>query len=210
MRTSVTYCYSRDSSLLVDRLFLHTNNLNPTKIAVVAFYFDCTNATRRSARSVALGLLKQILYQSDTIPRQVEECYDQNEMLGSQAKPDMKQLLSLFIRCAESFSRVFVILDAFDEALETERHLVSDYLQSLAAIDRMRILIFSRPNPIILKDLEEKMSIDRRDFVNVMATSEDVETFISYTLEEKRKLGNPAHRIKDRIVKVITKDLEGK
>jgi len=132
--------------------------------------------------------LKQLLYQLDTVPENVEQAYQQFETRGSMATPDIDSFADLFIACSKKFfSKVLIFVDAFDESLdepEEKRKLITMFHKILKAGPKFYTYITTRPHLVgeLSKDLEEVKTLE------IKAVDSDISKFLDKKLEVKADL----------------------
>src|SRR5271169_5629853 len=63
-------------SLVIDHLHPQTNSLNHVKTGVAHFYFDQNDRIHQKAVHVIRCLLKQLVFQLDSVPNALESTYD--------------------------------------------------------------------------------------------------------------------------------------
>lgn len=95
-------------------------------------------------------LLQQLVYQLKTIPDSLICAYDLVRTKGSNFEPDYDTLSKLLSDSFTQFSTVYVILDALDECVETERSKIATILQNLPK-SQLRLFITGRENAVDYK-----------------------------------------------------------
>lgn len=166
------------------------------------FYFDYNNPSSQTAEDVIRALLKQLVYQLDTIPGDVLRAYKESTKMGGQ--PKTKAFIELFLTCTRLFSKVYIFLDAYDECLERERSLLAPFLQQLDAAETIFTYVTSREHLRgYLKEILSK-AVD----LEIRATPQDVKEYLAQKLAENRSLRNKSN-LKKKIVEKITSSAEG-
>jgi hypothetical protein len=147
-------------SLVIDNLHPFTNSLNRKKTGVVHFYFEYSNRKQQRTKDFIRCLIKQLIYQLDTIPDSVVTVYNRVSKDGPGAEPNDIQLSELLKDCFSTFSTVFIIVDAFDECEESERRQVMNVLEKLPN-SKLRLCVTGRP---VVLDFE---NYDKNDHMGV-------------------------------------------
>ena len=111
------------SSLAIEHL-QHTQE--GLKVAVIFVFFTHKERREQTASSLLGSLLKQLLQHTNEIPKKVEELY--RECKEKDTRPSTDKLFDLLKQQLQSFSRVYVIVDALDESEEDTRKAFIDYL----------------------------------------------------------------------------------
>lgn len=166
------------------------------------FYFDYSNLSSQTAVDVIRALLKQLVYQLDTIPGDVLRAYKESTKMGGQ--PKTKAFIELFLTCSRLFSKVYIFLDAYDECLERERSLLALFLQQLNAAQTIFTYVTSREHLRgYLKEIFSK-AVD----LEIRAAPQDVKEYLAQKLAENRSLRNKSD-LKKKIVEKISSSAEG-
>jgi NACHT domain len=162
----------------------------------VYFFFNHSNQEQKAEEVIRI-LLKQALRQLQNIPADVQSEYNRYEKDPHNIMTNREKYESLLESSLQEFARlssypVFILLDAYDEFVNTkreerERKLLRSCLVDLCRASIARILITTRPQHV------EKL---KATFANSQATSEilgdmdDVERYL-----EKRLKDEPEERI---------------
>jgi len=174
------------SSLLVDSSLLYTNNLNTMKIGVVHYYFEYNRRESQRADEVVKSLLKQLIYQLDTIPENVEQAYQQFETRGLIATPNFDSFVEFFIACSRKFfTKVFIFLDAYDESLDEERRALVN------ALDKMlksgpKIYVYITTRSHLVSELSKELGVVKK--LEIKAVDSDISKYLSKKLEPEKDL----------------------
>jgi NACHT domain len=144
------------------------------KFGVTHFYFDY--AERQGAETALRCLLKQLVYQLESVPPELERAYDLWD--GQDMRPSF---VSLFITLSQKFSKVFIILDGFDEVLEDQRRLlVGDLKALLRGAPNVYAYVTTRPHLLqeFTRELPTKM-------LEIKADDDDVVKYLKQQLEHE-------------------------
>jgi ankyrin repeat domain-containing protein 50 len=174
------------SSLLVDSSLQYTNNLNTVKIGVVHFYFEYNRRENQRADEVIKSLLKQLIYQLDTIPENVEQAYQQFETRGLIATPNFDSFVDFFIACSKKFfTKVFIFLDAYDESLDEDKRTL------VTALDKMlksgpKIYVYMTTRPHLVGELSKELGEVEK--LEIKAVDSDISKYLNQKLEPEKDL----------------------
>jgi hypothetical protein len=188
------------SSLVVDKLLPQTNNHNTSKTAVLLFYFDYTDPSARTVEAAIRALLKQVIYQLDSLPQSLELIYDQCLNRGL-SKPEIDTFAEMLVDFSEQFSKVFVLIDAYDECLEEDRALLNSWLQRFSEY-KMLLFLTTRPHPHSLDSLVEKLQAV--ESLEIKAKDDDVKRYVIDVLERNPRAEDLHHDLKKKIVEHIS------
>jgi hypothetical protein len=103
--------------------------LNQKTIGVAYVYFSDSDRYQQTADNIIACLLKQLVYQLQSLPPRVELAYDlSTKGIGSRNRYAFTELI---METATSFSDVYLLLDALDECSPDERSELMPCLQKL-------------------------------------------------------------------------------
>ena len=138
--------------------------------AVACIYFNYRDQETQNIPNVIGALLKQLVESRQGLSPEMKKAYEQHR--NGQSRLGKEELPSLLRSEVSYFQRLFVIIDALDEASETNgirAALLSD-LNGLSSV--ANIFITSRPIPSIAEQFRGQLSLDIR------ADDEDVRAYI--------------------------------
>lgn len=142
------------------------------------------------------------------IPDSVRQLYDQVQNSGLVAGPD--RFSKLLKECFAKFSKVFVLLDAFDECVEDERAKILKALQHLPE-SNLRLFITSRTrvdnDRLVREDSELKKWVQTAVVKQIAASLEDVEMCLKERIEENAR--DLDEEIKQKMVTTIASKIDG-
>jgi len=70
-----------------------------------------------------------MVYQLDSVPDEVVTAYRRAVEKGRE--PNRKSFVDLIAACARKFSKIFILIDAYDECVESERGLLTAFFDLL-------------------------------------------------------------------------------
>jgi hypothetical protein len=150
---------------------------------------------------VIRALLKQLVYQLDGIPPEVARAYNEATQMGAQ--PKRKSFIELFMACSRRFSKVYIILDAYDECLDKEREFLNPLLEGFDGAQTIFTYVTSREH---LRGPLGDIFPDAL-LLEIRATSQDVTEYITQKLAGHRSVKNDA--FKKKIVEKISSSADG-
>jgi hypothetical protein len=86
----------------------------------------------------------------------LERKYDESIGKGRKDRPDGNEFTELSILCSSEFSKVFVVLDAFDEFADQKESDLKKYLGRLST--NPQIQMFTTTQSYLPEDLEDSFS----------------------------------------------------
>ena len=139
------------TSIVIDHLW---NEVRTDSIGVAYIYCDYLKYREQSPIHLVGSLLKQLADQQN--PTSVSLRSYCHEHRSSNTDPTPKRAFEFLKDECESWSRVFIIVDALDECSEKDatRQRLIEGLLSLQGSNRINILVTTRPIPSILCEFE--------------------------------------------------------
>lgn len=184
------------ASIVINHLQQKFDNTN-TGIS----YVYCNYNERHGADKLVACLIKQLLVQLPGLPHQVQESYKAHIKRKTFLQRD--EFLQVLKSVTQSFSRVFVVIDAIDEYQDENSRIT--FLQFIEEIKKfVNLLVTSRHIPSI----EEVFKGDPK--VNISATDEDITMYVQseicredFTLS--KELSQRSELCEDVVKKIISK-----
>ena len=157
------------ASIVIDHLW---NKVRTDDIGVAYIYCDYLRYREQAPVHLVGSLLKQLAEQQNPISESLKSYYDEHK--GSNTDPNAKQAFEVLKAQCDSWSRIFIVIDALDECSEKDgtQQAVIKGLLALQDSKRINILVTSRLIPSILCDFE----VSER--LNIRANSADIETYL--------------------------------
>ena len=125
--------------MVIDRL---KDDLLPTSAALAYLYFDQQDQPSLTPVAVIGCLSKQLLLPKDSA----------SELIMSLSKTpnnkNMETMLSIFLDACQSYTKVYVILDALDECSDEFRKGILKFLSVIREKPTTRVLVTSRHHPV--------------------------------------------------------------
>lgn len=177
---------------MIDHLKEFCEDSINSNLGLAYFYFNYKSPS--TVLGLALALLEQLYIQS-TLATEVQEL----EMLAERKKEmDISDVVPVLLSLCSRFRRTYVIIDALDECLASHQGDLEQLLTSLIA-SRCRILVFSRPNPIL-------KVVERYPHIEIRPTENDIRTFTTAQIARSSRLKRLSQDDKDRIVEVLSRE----
>lgn len=158
------------ASCIIDRL--HQTFLLDEAIGIAYVYCDFRQRYEQSIRDVLGSLVKQLALRRRVLPNVIDILSHIHTTTGRVPIVDLSRALKTV---TESFSRVFIVIDALDELQlfdGTHAKIVSDTMQ-LQSQNKLNFLVTSRPIPNIVGLFGHAPSIE------IKADPRDVEKYIN-------------------------------
>jgi|ERR1700722_4661736 len=158
--------YSR--SIVVDHLrtLFETNDT----VATVFIYCAYKEQAEQTVSNLVASLLKQMVQDCSTISDGVKSFYDLHRRRAT--RPTLDQLTGVLISEIQTYSKVFIVVDALDECQEDDatRAMLLEVLRSLPG--QVNLLVTSRDLPSIARDFEGTKRL------HIRAKDNDVRAYI--------------------------------
>ena len=189
------------ASIVVDHLW---NAIRDDDIGVAYAYCDYRKYEEQTSNNLVASLLNQLLrQQSKSISDDVNKLYLQHDRQGT--RPSQADLFSLLQAEAANFSRIFIIIDAFDECSNDDRTRQSllERLRTLQKSTSVNLMVTSRPLPDITEEFERAMTLEIR------ASETDIRTYLEEQMSRLPRCVLKDSRLQARIVDEISGAVDG-
>jgi hypothetical protein len=157
-------------SIIIDHL--QTTYRFTANIACIYIYFEYRDRRRQDLANLLSSLLAQLVRSGDIISPDVKEIHQAWKRKGMYPSPD--EYLRMLKSQAESFSKVFIVIDALDECLnDPETNTMNDFLKALHQLpQKVHVLFTSRHNTSI----GQKIKVDRK--LEIVAKKDDLRRYV--------------------------------
>jgi arsenate reductase-like glutaredoxin family protein len=168
--------------------------------AVVYHFIDHLEQAAGTCLAVLRSLLRQLSDRLEPLPMAIMTLYDKLNTKDKEIRLEETKLAMQ--ACINMFDRVFVVIDALDEATPQERSILLSSLKSLAS--RCKIIVTSRPH---LDDVSRAFHDDPR--IDVTARDGDLQLYLRARMYSTCHsfLGNEAFM--DQIIRTIIYQAHG-
>ena len=166
------------ASIVIDHLW---NKVPKDGIGVAYIYCDYLKHGEQTPINLVGSLLKQLAEQQNPISGSLQNYYDRHKR--SNTNPDPELAFEVLKAECDSWSGIYIIIDALDECSEKDatRQIVVKGLLSLQGSKRINILVTSRPIPSILCNFEVWERLEIR------ADSEDIHRYLLGQMDQFSK-----------------------
>ena len=157
------------ASIVIDHLW---NGVRKDGIGVAYIYCDYLKHEEQTPIHLVGSLLKQLAEQQKPMSESLRNYYKEHKR--SNTNPSPERAIEVLKAECDSWSRIYIIIDALDECSEKDatRQILVKGLLSLQSSKRINILVTSRPIPSILCNLEVWERLEIR------ADSEDIHRYL--------------------------------
>ena len=156
------------SSIIVDHLRRHFQDANVTVACIYCNYKD--QATQNISNLIS-SLLKQLVQDRYSISDNVKSFYSHHR--PRDARPTLDEFTTALRSEIQLYSKVFIVVDAFDECLEDDETRAK-LLGALRALSgTVNVMITSRELASIARRLEGTKRLD------IYANDEDVQKYVT-------------------------------
>ena len=189
--------FTHNGSLVVDHL--QSQTVSPD-IGVAYFYCDYRDQHGSKQSNIVASLLRQFTTQVRDMPTRLIELYEKHKIDGS--LPTASELASILIKICSTFTKSFVLVDAFDEIMApADRSSILQLLGSLRACNTP-VYITSRA----VNDLRDVGTTE----IRIAARAEDIRAFLLQTLREECTVAEILDdTLREEILDVISKSADG-
>ena len=152
--------------------------------ALAFFFCDYKDPQSHRISNILSALCVQLALQNGAAFDLLEAYYQSlHPEHGMKRDPETSHLLSLISRMAETFERVFVVIDGLDECGEHTSAVV-DHLKSLAAGSLVvNMALFGRSELDLHNELNENF-----EHIEIAAHTKDIELFVSAEMASRKQL----------------------
>ena len=147
-------------------------------VAITCIYFNYKEQTTQTISELVASLLKQLVQDRPTTSNQIKKIYEDHH--EAQIRPKLGDLTKALQSEIGTYSRVFIVVDALDECLDSARE---GFITTLQALGRnVKLMITARPLPSIEQQLQ---GVNR---LEIQANIDDVRTYIENRIRCERRL----------------------
>lgn len=124
------------------------------------------------------SFLKQLSLESHSASSAIQELFQYHK--GRKTRPTLEQLLRIFPSIIATYSKVYLIIDAFDEYPEDGRHVLERFLTTVG--DKVNIMITSRLHIRLDSSFSDLLTVD------ICATDNDVGRYVDVQISKSAQL----------------------
>ena len=148
-------------------------------VAITCIYFSYKEQTTQIISELVASLLKQLVQARPATSDHIKKFYkDHHE---ARTRPKLADLIKELQSGIGTYSRVFIVVDALDECLDSAREVFITTLQSLAG--NVNLMVTARPLPSIEQQFQ---GVNR---LEIQANIDDVRKYIEDRICRERRLG---------------------
>ena len=188
------------ASIVIDHLW---NKVRTDDIGVAYIYCDYLKHREQTPLHLVGSLLKQLAEQQNPISKSLKNYYDEHKRRNTEPSPE--GAFDILKAECDSWSRIFIIIDALDECSEKDctRKSVIKGLRSLQGSKVINIFVTSRPIPSILCDLEVSERLEIR------ADSEDIQMYLVGQMDRFEKHVLAGTDLQEKVISGIVNAADG-
>ena len=146
----------------------------------------------------------------DNLPDLVKQAHNQVHTPGLPAGPHRLTFCKLLTECFAEFSKVYILIDAFDECADEERATIMRDLQQVSE-SKLKLFITSRTgveeDQGIRDDPELKECLRKADVKQISASPEDVEMYLTERIQVKAR--SLDEDLKQQVIRTIISQMDG-
>lgn len=170
------------SSTVIENVLQHCDN-DPGKV-VAYFYFDFNDAQKQDPELMLRSIICQLSQQCVEIPADLDALF---EACGKGLRqPSSDAISKVTAQIIQEFPQVYIVLDSLDEC--TQRAVLMEILESLAALENIHLLVTSRRERDIESGLEDIVSKENRICVQSSLVDMDISRYVRQQLADDKSL----------------------
>lgn len=190
------------ASVVIDTLKNAQEDLSPQEKAGVACLFcEYERRNEQTIRSLTSALVRQLSDQCEILPLSVLDLYEKHQDNDRPLRLD--EIVLVFADVLAKFSRVYLIVDALDECLESTRKELLSHLSELQRKTGMKILTTSRPTLNFLKEFGDCDQLD------IKAEPEDVQQVLQMLIDKADTFLTSNVELRNKVAEVIASAVGG-
>ncbi|KAL6867144.1 ankyrin repeat-containing domain protein [Trichoderma novae-zelandiae] len=139
-------------------------------VGIAYIYYNFKRHHDQKAEHMLASLVKQLAQNSRTFPEAVQKLHDRH--MGVKTRPFLVELSETLAVLVQSFSRVFILIDALDEAEDSERTKLLDRISMMREKSGLNLFATSRAINTIAAKFEgsicREISPSRHDVFQVL------------------------------------------
>ncbi|KAF5656484.1 ankyrin repeat-containing protein [Fusarium heterosporum] len=189
------------TSIVVD--FLNSRFEEDSTIGIAYIYCNFRRQNEQKIDDMLASVLKQLIQCQASLPDSVKHLYARHET--QRTRPSLDEMLGLLQLVVAMHSRVFVIVDALDECLESSgcRTRFLSELFNLQTSHGLNIFATSRPIPEIMDRFKTSLSIEIR------ASPDDVVRYLESHMGQLPSFVQRDQQLRKEITTGISKAMDG-
>ncbi|TVY81572.1 putative ankyrin repeat protein [Lachnellula suecica] len=172
-------------------------------VGIIYLYCNYRRMLEQTVLNLLGSLTQQLAQQRPGISADLETLYQKHADKKSRA--DMEEILGLLRSEASRFSRVFIVVDALDECINSHdsRDILGSSLLDLSSSANVNVLITSRFIPGVTYAFENCNQLEIR------AEVEDVKTYVQGNITRMPKFVLRNNELQDTIIEAIANAVDG-
>jgi hypothetical protein len=151
-------------------------NFKHKNIGVACAYLNYKEAEDQTLVRLLAGLWRQLILHRDIGCAKL--LYQQHREKRTTPTPD--EVFNVLHAAITEFSKVYIIIDAVDEYLETERQILLEYITMLGS--RVNLMITSRPH------IAPDSTLPNPDILEIRANEEDIRRYVDAQIHRSLRL----------------------
>ncbi|KAK5689256.1 hypothetical protein LTR17_026392 [Elasticomyces elasticus] len=164
------------STVVIEHLGTLRNQNDSLFVAVIYFYFDFSDETKRTVDSMACLLISQCSCQSRSAQRQLDQQF--NSYVQGNKQPATEALLATLLSILEHMGQVRIVLDALDEC--TTRKELLQWIEGLVAprAKTLQVIVTSRREHDIELGISSWARVEESLSLQGAAVNDDIRAFL--------------------------------
>ncbi|KAJ7278151.1 hypothetical protein C8J57DRAFT_1465375 [Mycena rebaudengoi] len=180
---AILWCYGMPgagktvlSSAIVD--YLREESPSPN-IGVACAYLNHKEMGMQTPGNILAGLWRQLIFAKPILPGSPSHSL-YHKHLEKQTRPSVDEMNAILSSVVADYSKVYIVIDALDEYLETKRHMLVKHLAALKP--HTNLLFTSRPH------ITPEMFFPNTPALEIRATEEDIRRYLDAQIQNSFRL----------------------
>ncbi|KAJ7270941.1 ankyrin repeat-containing domain protein [Mycena rebaudengoi] len=185
-------------SIVVDYL---RNHFQGNNIGVAVAYLNHKESDAQSPSNILAGLWWQLVSERPISPV-VQQLYEKHQ--NQRTKPSLDEVREIFCSTVAEFSKVFIVVDAFDEYPEAHRFILLDTLATMGGT--VSLMLTSRPN------IAPESFFPTASVLEIRAKEEDIRRYVAAQIQNSFRLSKHVKarpELREEIETKIAKNADG-
>jgi hypothetical protein len=172
-------------------------------VGIVYLYCNYRRKLEQTLLSLLGGVAQQMAQQRPGISAELEALYHKH--IDKKSKPDLDEILAIIHSEAVRFSKVFVVVDALDECINSHdsRDILATSLRDLSLNANLNVLMTSRFIPGTTYAFEDC------HWLEIRAEMEGVKTYVQGNITRMPKFVMRNMDLQDAIINAVVKAVDG-
>lgn len=152
-------------------------------VAIACIFFKYKEQESQSLEPLIASLVQQLLQKRSSLPEELRLIYKEHEK--RKTYPSLERLSTMLRIVAETFSKVYIVIDALDECSDSNGNrskFIKEMLKHGENMKTMRFLFTSRP----MASFESEFTKD--EWIEIRASNKDISKYVQDRIRTEPRL----------------------